>query len=148
MAAESHFSGRKNWPLLIQALVLASLLSGVGVLLYFFFGENIVILFFGDNYRESGAILKWYGLAMFPMSIAMVTEHFLIAQGRVLFAYLFLFVAPIQLIALKWNHENTSSVLYIMGAGSSALSILGLGFLWRTYIQDGRFEHEGSFRVK
>jgi O-antigen/teichoic acid export membrane protein len=142
MAAESHFSGQKNWPLLIQALFLTSLLSGVGALLYFFFGETIVNLFFGEKYLESGEILKLYGFAIFPMSIAMVAEHFLIAQGRVLFAYLFLLVAPIQLIAFRLNHENVFSMLYIMGAGGSVLTILGLGLLWRTYKLDARLEYE------
>ncbi len=136
MAVESHVSGQKNWQLLTQSVIMTSILSGLGALFYFFFGENIVVLFFSSNYRESGEILKLYGFAIFPMSIAMVAEHFLIAQGRVLFAYLFLIVAPLQLIAFGFNHDNIHSILYIMGAGGSTLALLGSGLLWREYRKD------------
>ena len=95
-----------------------------------------MVLFFSSNYRESGEILKLYGFAIFPMSVAMVAEHFLIAQGRVLFAYLFLIVAPLQLIAFRSNHDNIHSIIYIMGAGGSTLALFGSGLLWREYRKD------------
>jgi O-antigen/teichoic acid export membrane protein len=143
MAVESHVSGQKNWQLLTHAVTLTSILSGLGALFYFFFGQNIVVLLFSSNYRESGEILELYGFAIFPMSIAMVAEHFLIAQGRVLFAYLFLIVAPLQLIAFRFNHDNIHSILYIMGAGGSTLALLGYGLLWREYRKDTSVVCEG-----
>jgi O-antigen/teichoic acid export membrane protein len=143
MAVESHVSGQKNWQLLTQAVILTSILSGLGALFYFFFGPNIIVLLFSSNYSEAGEILKLYGFAILPMSIAMVAEHFLIAQGRVLFAYLFLIVAPLQLIVFRFNHDNIHSILYIMSAGGSTLALLGFGLLWREYRKDISVVYEG-----
>lgn len=139
MAAESHVGGQKNWRLLKQGVLLTSLLSGVGALLYFFFGDKIIDFLFGNNYRESADILKLYGFAIFPMSIVMVVEHFLIAQGRVLFAYVFLFIAPVQLVAFSLNHEETESILMIMGVGGLTLAVFGALLLWWEYQKDARF---------
>jgi len=111
---------------------LTTLLSGAGAVFYFLFGEEIVVLLYGEHYRGAGVVLKFYGFAIFPMALVLVAEHFLIAKGRVLFAYLFLFIAPLQLIAVYFFHDSLQMVVAVMGVSGLILVLLGYGLLWRT----------------
>jgi hypothetical protein len=68
------------------------------------------------------------------MALVMVAEHFLIAQGRVLFAWLFLAVAPLQLLVIHLWHPDLRSVILVIGAGGAVMAILGYGVLLREYL--------------
>jgi len=130
MVAENHARSQGSAHLLLQAVGLTTLLSGAGAVFYFLFGEEIVVLLYGEHYRGAGVVLKFYGFAIFPMALVLVAEHFLIAKGRVLFAYLFLFIAPLQLIAVHFFHDSLQMVVAVMGASGLILAILGYGLLW------------------
>jgi len=71
---------------------------------------------------------------MLPMALIMVAEHFLIAMGRVMFAYLFMVVAPLQLIAIYYYHDTLLNMVVIMAISGITLVLVGYGLLWRTYI--------------
>ena len=109
------------------------MLSGAGAVFYFLFGEGIVALLYGEHYRGAGEVLKFYGFAILPMALVLVAEHFLIAKGRVLFAYLFLFIAPLQLIAVHFFHDSMQMVLAVVGMSGLILALLGYGLLWSAY---------------
>ena len=67
------------------------------------------------------------------MALVMVAEHFLIAMGQVLFAYLFAVVAPLQLLAIYFYHETLLNVIIILGVSGALLVIIGYSLLWRNY---------------
>jgi len=131
MVAELHTRSESSLHLLLQAVGLTALLSGTGAIFYFMFGEAIIVLFFGEEYRTAGTILKFYGFAALPMALVMVVEHFLIAKGRVLFAYLFILILPLQLIAVYFYHSNLLMIVSIVGGSSLLVAILGFGLLFR-----------------
>jgi len=133
MVAENHADGKSSAHLLIQAVSITSLLCGAGALFYYLFGEWIITLFYGQEYQQAGIILKYYGFAIFPMALVMVAEHFLIAMGQVLFAYLFAVVAPLQLLAIYFYHETLLNVIIILGVSGALLVIIGYSLLWRNY---------------
>ena len=78
-------------------------------------------------------LLKYFGFAMIPMGLILVAEHFLIAMGRVLFAYLFIIIAPFQLIAIYYFHESLINIIFIMSISGIILAIVGYSLLWRTF---------------
>jgi O-antigen/teichoic acid export membrane protein len=135
MVAENHARDESSSHLLMQALFLATLMCSCGAIFYFFFGEWVIRLFYGESYRGAGEILRYYGFAILPMTLVMVAEYFLIAKGRVVFAYLFMAIAPLQFLAVYWYHDTLLSVVGIMAATGVLLSGLGFGLLWRPFKQ-------------
>jgi hypothetical protein len=63
------------------------------------------------------------------MALVMVAEHFLIAQGRVVFAWLFVLIAPLQVAAIHAWHPNLQAVIGIMGLCGTVLAVAGCGIL-------------------
>lgn len=133
MVAENHARNQSSAHLLLQAVGLTALLCGAGAVFYFLLGEWIVTLLYGESYRGAGEVLKYFGFAILPMALVMVAEHFLIAKGRVLFAYLFVFIAPLQLTAIYFYHASLQMVIAVMGVSGLLLALLGYGLLWRIY---------------
>lgn len=133
MVAENHARDESSAHLLVQAVGLTALLCGIGAVFYFLFGVAIIALLYGESYRGAGEILKYYGFAILPMAFVMVAENFLIAKGRVLFAYLFLFTAPLQLMAIYFYHDSLQMVVAVLGVSGLLLALLGYGLLWRAF---------------
>jgi hypothetical protein len=63
------------------------------------------------------------------MAMVMVAEHFLIAQGRVVFAWLFVLIAPLQVAAIHAWHPDLQAVIGIMGLCGTVLAVAGGGIL-------------------
>ena len=133
MVAENHAREEGSAHLLMQAVGLTAFLCGMGAVFYFFFGGEIIAFLYGDSYRGAGDVLKLYGFAVLPMALVLVAENFLIAKGRVLFAYLFLITAPLQLTAIYFYHDTLNMVIAMMGASGLLLAFLGYGLLWRDF---------------
>jgi hypothetical protein len=70
------------------------------------------------------------------MALVMVAEHFLIAKGRVLFAWIFLFIAPLQLLAIHFFHQDIESIIYIIAVGGVLMCIIGYGILLSDYLRN------------
>ena len=121
-----------------QALLVTFLLCGAAAVGYAVCGRWLVSLCYGDRYPEAGGLLAAYGFAILPMALVMVAEHFLIAQGRVVFAWLFLLVAPLQVAAIHVWHPSLQAVIGIVGAGGAALAVAGGGILLWESLRDRR----------
>ena len=133
MVAENHARDEGSAHLLLQAVGLTALLCGAGAIFYFFFGEGIITFLYGGSYQGAGEVLKFFGFAILPMALVMVAENFLIAKGRVLFAYLFVFIAPLQLAAIYFYHDSLQMVVAVVGASGLLLALVGYGLLWRAF---------------
>ena len=133
MVAENHASGKSSAHLMFQAVGVTALLSLTGALFYYFFADSIIVLLYGTDYKEAANVLKYFGFAILPMALVMVAEHFLIAMGRVLFAYLFMVVAPLQLIAIYYYHDTLLDIVAVLSISGIILVVSGYGLLWRTF---------------
>ena len=133
MVAESHARKEASAHLLFQAVILTAVLCGASAIFYYFFGEKIIALLYGQSYREAGEVLKYFGIAMIPMALVLVAENFLIAKGKVLFAYLFLAVAPLQLTVIYFFHQSLQMIVAVIGISGLILAISGYGLLWRAF---------------
>ena len=133
LVAENHARDQGSAHLLMQSVVITAVLCGAVALGYWLLGEWLIGLLYGLDYAGAGELLRWYGFAILPMALVMVAEYFLIAKGRVLFAWLFLAMAPVQVLAIHLWHDQLWMVMAIMGVSGSVLVAIGYGMLWRDY---------------
>jgi len=130
MTAENHEQNKSSSHLLKQAVVLTSVLCGVGASIYLIFSDAIISMLYGDAYLGAGDILKYFGFAMLPMAIVMVVENYLIAKGTVIFAYIFVLIAPLQILAIYYFHDSLITVVGIVALFGLLLVTLGIAMLW------------------
>jgi hypothetical protein len=86
-------------------------------------------LFYGQKYPGSAELLKLYGFAMLPMTLVMVAEHFLIAKGRIVFAYVMFISIPFVFFAAYTYHNQLIDMVYIVAAGGWGLALFGFGVI-------------------
>ncbi|WP_162299648.1 oligosaccharide flippase family protein [Marinospirillum perlucidum] len=124
--AEKHANNLSSNVILIQSLFAAFVCCGFAAMLYWFFSDYLIVFLYGDAYADASKLLAWYGLAIMPMALVLVVEHYLIAKKEVLFTWLFLIFAPVQVLLIYYFSTNLVSVIFIFGASGFALLILGL----------------------
>ncbi len=125
IVAEQHAKEKINLSILKKVVIVSIALCGVAILFYWVAGEQMMILLYGPAYAEVAGLLKWYAIAVFPLSLVMVAEYFLIASGRVIFGWLFLLVAPIQVMALSYWNSELWMIVAVFGVGGGLLCIIG-----------------------
>jgi O-antigen/teichoic acid export membrane protein len=113
-----------------QAVIATFICCSAISLIYFLFGDEIIQLLYGDSYSGAGEILKWYGFAILPMALVLVAEHYLIAKGQVLFAWLFLAIAPLQILAISLWHTQIWMILAIMGIFGALVLFIGYIYMY------------------
>jgi O-antigen/teichoic acid export membrane protein len=133
MVAENESRSQSSAHLFINAIALTAALSGAGALFYFLFADEIMTLFYGQKYPGAAELLKYYGFAMLPLSLIMVAEHFLIAKGRVIFAYIMILGIPFVLLAAQAYHDRLIDMVYILAAGGWGLAVAGFGVIGAQY---------------
>ena len=134
--SENDANGKSSANLLIQSLLLTFALCGSVALIYYFFSDWIILQLFGEEYAEAGSLLRWYGLAILPMAFVLVAEYFLIAKGRVVFAWLFAIAMPIQIFAIMKFHGELWMIMAILGVSGAMLCFLGYSFLAFEYLRE------------
>lgn len=135
MVAENESRSRSSAHLFLSAMVLTASLSGAGAVFYFLFADDIMTLFYGQKYQGAAELLKLYGFAMLPMALVMVAEHFLIAKGRVVFAYVMMIGIPFVLFATHTYHASLIDMVYILAAGGLGLAMVGFGVIGVQYLR-------------
>lgn len=131
LVADQHARDQSSAHLMLQAVILVFVCCGGAALAYWAFGDWLIVLLYGPAYAGAGELLRWYGFAILPLALVMVAEHFLIAKGRVLFAWLFLAMAPLQVAAIALWHSHLWQVIAIIGGFGSLLVVIGYGVMWR-----------------
>lgn len=143
MVAENESRSQGSAHIFFNATALTAGLSGAGALFYFFFADSIMSLFYGLKYQGAAELLRLYGFAMLPMTLVMVAEHFLIAKGRVIFAYVTILGIPFVLLAAQIYHDNLIDMVYILAACGWGLALVGFGVIGAQYwYQSGKNSHE------
>ncbi len=133
MVAARHARQQSSLHLLGQSVAATFVMCALASLTYWFCGPWLVDFFYGDAYAGAGNLLQWYGFAVLPMALVMVAEYFLIAQGKTLFAWIFLAIAPIQLMVIHFWHSEIWMVLAAIGSCGAAMLVIGYGLMWRGY---------------
>ena len=131
LVAEQHARRQDSRGMIAQASLATLAMCGAGAVFYAVCGPWLVSLLYGPAYAEAGGLLAWYGFAVLPMALVVVAENFLLAQGRTLFAWLFLVVAPIEVAVIHAWHPDLRTVIAIIGSCSTLLAVAGYALLWR-----------------
>lgn len=131
MVAENHARNATSAHLLLQAAGMTALLCLGGAAFYGVAGNIVVRALYGADYAGAGDVLRHFGFAITPMALVMVAEYFVLAKGRLLFAYLFVVVAPLQIVAIHFFHQSLGQVVAIVAGSGLLLVLAGYGILWR-----------------
>lgn len=124
MAAAGDTLKHDTGHLLKKAILLTLGLTLAGAVFYLLFAEPVTVLLFGEPYREAARILRFYGFAMVPMALVMVLEHYLLAQGRLLFAYLVFAATPILVGGgWLWRDDPINLVWLMLGVGVAIVTL-------------------------
>lgn len=126
MVAENESRSHASLSIFTNAMLLTAGLSGAGALFYYWFSGEVISILYAQKYAGAAELLKLYGFAMLPMAFVMVAEHFLIAKGRVIFAYVMITSIPFILLAAQAFHDQMASIVYILII--SGWGLLGVGF--------------------
>ena len=114
------------------ALLITLLLSLILGIIYVFFADKLIYLAFGDKYEFASEILRYYGIALIPIALVIVCENYLLAQGKLLFTWIILFVAPIQFLFIsKHNYELIHVVWSVFISGFVVLFIGAIYWFYR-----------------
>lgn len=130
MVAELHTKGKSGLKIFQQAILATLFFCGSISFFYWMFGDSIILFFYGPNYYGAGEILRWYGFAILPMAIVIISEQYLIAKGQVLFAWVFLAIAPLQILAIYIWHTELWMIILSMGIFGSLLALIGILFMY------------------
>lgn len=124
MVAAHDSIGKKHTLLLAQALLLTFVICLCASIFYLSFGSELIKAIYGNGYMSSGNLLGWYGVAMIPMALILVAEHYLMAQGKLFFAWILLIIAPLEIFLIYHFHANLMDVVRIVTlCGFLALAI-------------------------
>lgn len=126
MIVEGAVSEKNTIHILKLALLTTFAMCGCLAIIYFFFGEVLIHLVYGQAYVDAGGLLRWYGVAMLPLALIIVLEHYLIAHGRALFSWIFLAISPLQAIAVYLWHENLINVVISIACCGIILLLIGV----------------------
>lgn len=130
VVAENQAKNHSSVTMIMHSIIWTAGVCGAVALIYLFFGSQIIELSYGKNYVVSGELLGWYGFAMLPMALVIIAENILIAQGRVLFCWLFLAILPFELLGIYLWHSQLWMIILAIGLSGLFLCIAGYGLLW------------------
>jgi O-antigen/teichoic acid export membrane protein len=129
MVAENHAKAIDSKKMLFQAMFVTLILSVLAVVIFIIAGKPLLAVLYGNRYPEASTLLPLYGFAMVPLALVILAEHYLIAKGRVLFAWLFFVLAPLEVLTLHYFHSDLRSVILIISAFGLALATIGFFFM-------------------
>ena len=129
MVVEDRARGQGSRGLATQAVTATLVLCGSAALVYRVAGSWITGFLFGEAYAQAGHLLAMYGLAMVPMGVAILLNHFLVATGRTLLAWLFVAAALVEVGVIHVWHPGLESVIAVIAACNLLLAISGCSIL-------------------
>jgi O-antigen/teichoic acid export membrane protein len=132
MVAENHALNKSQTTMLWKALAYTLLLSGCGTLLYWLFPEPILSLLFSGKYLEAAPLLTYYGVAMLPMALLLITMNFHIARGHGRVWVVVALGAMVEILAILLWHQNLGRILTAVFAGGSVALVASAWPLLRT----------------
>jgi O-antigen/teichoic acid export membrane protein len=126
MIVEGSVSEKDTTHILKLASTMTFVMCGILAVIYFLYSDTLIALVYGQAYIGAGNLLRWYGLAMLPLALIIVLEHYLIAHGKALFSWIFLVIAPLQAVAVYFWHEQLINVVISIASCGIILLVIGL----------------------
>ncbi len=112
----SHIGeSKKLYRLLRNAILLAAIPSVIGLLICFWWGEYIVLFFFGKQYLAIIPLVKIFGLAVIPLGIVYLLVHFNLAQNKRHYLPVLCLGVLAELLLLSLIHQTLKQIILITG---------------------------------
>lgn len=128
--ASMHARGEMKYHDFYRLFFFTFLICFIAALLLFIFSEFLINAIYGSSYSGAEYILKWYGFAILPMAMVMLAENFLIAKNEVIFTWLFIFIAPIEIMLMFNFHHSIGVLLLIIFISGLFLLFFGCLFIY------------------
>jgi O-antigen/teichoic acid export membrane protein len=109
-----------------RALTYAALVGLAGAGLYWFASEPILRVVFGPGYVAAAPLVRWYGLAMLAVVLAIVVLNFQLARDRMGYVYLFAAGSVVELAYIWTAHASMVHVVQLVLLANAALFLAGL----------------------
>jgi len=132
MVAENHALKKNQTRMAWKALGYTLMLSGCGTFLYWRFPEAILDLLFGGKYPKAAPLLAYYGVAMLPMALLLITMNFHIARGHGRIWVVIALGAVVEVLAILLCHQNLGQILTAVFTGGSVALVASIWPLLRT----------------
>jgi O-antigen/teichoic acid export membrane protein len=107
--------------LLFKAFSLTFLISFITSLIFFFYGEALIIKIYGERYFEAGQILKYLGFSLIPLSFLNIFINYELAKERFGFILVMFPFLILQIILIFIFHKTIFEVIFIIFSTSSLL---------------------------
>ena len=130
IASEQKALNVDGRPLLLKSLLMTLGLSGAVAALFFLAPGWTLGTFFGGRYLPAAGLLKYFGLAMLPMALLLVTFNYMVARGRKSFSYVMLGAAALEVLLIHFHHGTPSSVVGIIAVSGTLPLLAGLARVW------------------
>jgi O-antigen/teichoic acid export membrane protein len=128
-AAERAAAGLTSEKILFASAAVTGALSLTATAILALIPQSLVVWAFGGDFRESTALLGWFGLAMTALALANVYLSVYFAERDARFPLLVLAAAVAQVIGVSLWHSNPRSIVIVtLGCGSTVLLLHELFF--------------------
>jgi O-antigen/teichoic acid export membrane protein len=114
MVASKKAKGEVTLHLILKALFLTLLLSGVSALVFYLLPDAVVSIFFGNRYVSAVPLLGLFAIAMLPMAVVMIIMNYNLAKGGRYFAYVMFICSAIQIAGIVVFHDSLKDVLRVI----------------------------------
>lgn len=132
MTEDSFQQNSKN-NLFKKSILLSMIISAICVIFFYFFGEFLINFFFGERYLGSEKFLFIYSIALIPMSLLLILEHYIMAQGKTLIIWILILIAPLHIFVTYKFSENFYHIMFFTFAFSTLVLLIGLLILKKKY---------------
>lgn len=112
-----------------RALTYAALVGAGGALAYWVASEPVLRVIFGPEYVAAAPLVRWYGLAMLAVVLAVIVLNFQLARDRMGFVYLYAVGSLVELALIWVLHASMVQVVQIVLAANAVLFLVGLAFV-------------------
>jgi O-antigen/teichoic acid export membrane protein len=108
-----------------QAIGATLALAGSAAVACFLLGPWFVRILYGAKYGDAGRLLAFYGPAMVPMGVALVSQSYVVGKGRPLFSWIIAATAVAEIAMLNAWHPSLEAVLATIAMFHTALAVVG-----------------------
>jgi cellulose synthase/poly-beta-1,6-N-acetylglucosamine synthase-like glycosyltransferase/glycosyltransferase involved in cell wall biosynthesis/O-antigen/teichoic acid export membrane protein len=114
VVSRAEGAGKNSRPIFFQLLLISTLVSLMGAVVFGFFGKFTAPVLFGPKILPVVGLLPWFTLAMVAFAIASNIVNYYQIRHQYLFSYLSVLTAPIQIFFLYVARRNLEAFIAAM----------------------------------
>jgi len=113
-AAKNHAIGKEKKYVFWVSFGLTTILSGGIALIFFYWPEQIIDLFFGSKYKEAAPLLQVIGIAMAILGLANVIFSYQLARSEYFYIWILAGGGLSMLVLILFFHETAMTIAKIL----------------------------------